>query len=47
VSLFEDAQHLFQQAVTGSPEEYPVLKMEFLPGFLDAITVWLQERFVD
>lgn len=47
VLLFEEANHLFQQAVTGSPEEYPVLKMEFLPGFLDAITGWLQERFVD
>lgn len=37
------ANHLFQEALTGSPMEYATLKKEFAPGFLEAIKVWLKE----
>jgi uncharacterized protein len=42
VEIFPDANHLFQQAVTGSPSEYATLKKEFIPGFLERITEWIQ-----
>ena len=45
VIVFDDANHLFQRAMTGSPEEYPLLDMTFLPGFLEAISDWIVERF--
>ena len=35
------ANHLYQAATTGSATEYPKLKKEFAPGFLDTITSWL------
>lgn len=35
------ANHLYQEAVTGSPGEYATLKKEFVPGFADAITKWI------
>jgi pimeloyl-ACP methyl ester carboxylesterase len=38
------ANHLFQEANTGSPAEYATLKKEFVPGFLDLITEWILER---
>lgn len=41
---FPEANHLFQRAVTGSPDEYPTLKREFVPGFLEAIGRWILER---
>ena len=44
VLVFEQANHLFQEAVTGSPDEYLRLEMAFLPGFLEAISDWLLER---
>jgi pimeloyl-ACP methyl ester carboxylesterase len=44
VKLFDEANHLFQQAVTGSPEEYATLPAEFVPGFLDTIAEWLLAR---
>src|SRR6185436_8613003 len=34
VKIFPDANHLFQEAATGSPNEYPQLPKEFVPGFL-------------
>ena len=46
VVVFADANHLFQEAVTGGPEEYMALEMAFLPGFLDTISDWLSERFL-
>ena len=46
VLVFEDANHLFQRAVTGNVDEYFALEMAFLPGFLDAISDWLEERFL-
>jgi hypothetical protein len=44
VEVFDDANHLFQSAVTGNITEYPTLDKAFVPGFLDAITSWLLER---
>ncbi len=44
IKLFDEANHLFQQAVTGSPEEYATLPAEFVPGFLDTIAAWLLAR---
>jgi len=41
IRTFDDANHLFQQAVSGSPNEYATLKKEFVPGFLEYITTWM------
>jgi hypothetical protein len=38
------ANHLYQEAATGSVSEYAKLKKEFLPGFLDLLTTWIGER---
>jgi hypothetical protein len=38
------ANHLFQSATTGSPNEYAKLPKEFVPGFLDTIKNWITER---
>jgi hypothetical protein len=38
------ANHLYQEANTGSVSEYTKLKKEFLPGFLDLLTTWIGER---
>jgi len=39
--VFPEANHLFQAAGTGSPNEYTELEPEFLPGFLDTISEWI------
>jgi hypothetical protein len=44
IVVMPGANHLYQQAVTGSVSEYATLKKEFLPGFLDLLTVWIGER---
>ena len=44
VEVIPDANHLFQQAVSGSVTEYPTLPKEFAPGFLERITSWISER---
>jgi pimeloyl-ACP methyl ester carboxylesterase len=36
--------HLYIAAVTGSPREYPALKKEFVPGFLDLLTRWIRAQ---
>ncbi|HNX49382.1 MAG TPA: alpha/beta fold hydrolase [Thermoanaerobaculaceae bacterium] len=38
------ANHLYQRAVTGSPDEYPTLPKEFVAGFLDTISGWIEAR---
>jgi pimeloyl-ACP methyl ester carboxylesterase len=38
------ANHLFQDATTGSPSEYATLKKEFAPGFLAEVTAWLKAK---
>ena len=37
------ANHLFQEASTGSVNEYTQLKPEFAPGFLEVLTTWLTD----
>ena len=38
------ANHLFQAASTGSPDEYDQLRPEFAPDFLDFLLPWLTEQ---
>lgn len=42
--IFPKANHLFQEATTGSPSEYTKLPKKFVPGFLDLMTSWILER---
>ena len=42
VKVFPDANHLYQEAVTGSPTEYTTLKKEFVPGLLEYVTDWIK-----
>jgi dienelactone hydrolase len=44
VRTFPRANHLFQDALTGSPNEYDQLGKEFLPGFLDYLSGWIVTR---
>ncbi|MFH0735064.1 MAG: alpha/beta fold hydrolase [bacterium] len=39
--LFENANHLYQEAKTGSPSEYAKLKKEYVTGFLEQVTEWI------
>ena len=41
---FPTANHLFQEADSGSPDEYGTLEQTFIPDFLPTITDWLLER---
>jgi len=45
VKTFPKANHLFQEANTGSPSEYADLQKEFTQGFLDFMSSWVLERF--
>jgi len=45
VVVFPRANHLFQQATTGSPTEYAKLPPVFVPRFLDTISGWILARF--
>ncbi len=40
--FFENANHLFQLANTGSPNEYAELDKNYIPGFLEQITNWIK-----
>ncbi len=44
IKLMPKANHLFQEATNGSPNEYGKLKKDFAQGFLDAITSWILQR---
>lgn len=44
VKVYPDANHLFQEAGTGSPNEYGQLPKDFVPGFLDDITDWIKVK---
>lgn len=44
VVVFPRANHLYQQATTGSLTEYAALPPEFVPGFLETITTWIRRR---
>ena len=41
--IFPKANHLYQEAKTGSPGEYNELKKEFVPGFLETIADWITQ----
>lgn len=45
VAVFPRANHLFQQATTGSITEYRTLPPTFVPRFLDTISSWILSRF--
>lgn len=44
MTILPKANHLFQQAVTGSPQEYAALKKEFVPELMPTIRAWLRTR---
>jgi hypothetical protein len=44
VTVIPDANHLFQAAETGSPNEYTTLPKEFAPGVIDTIVGWVTEQ---
>lgn len=44
IVILPDANHLFQQAKTGSTSEYGELPAEFTPDFLPTIIDWLLDR---
>ena len=46
VAIVESANHLFQEARTGGPEEYAVLGPGLHEEFLEIVTGWITERFV-
>jgi hypothetical protein len=46
VVVLPDANHLFQAAETGSPDEYVTLPAEFTPELLPTIVDWLREHEV-
>ncbi len=39
-----DANHSFQTAYVGTPEQYGQLGADFAPGFLDTLTEWISAR---
>lgn len=41
IKIIEKANHLFQEANTGSPNEYFMLEKNFISGFLEYITNWI------
>jgi hypothetical protein len=42
--IFPQANHLFQEAKTGNPAEYGILKKDFVDGYLAFISEWLLKR---
>jgi uncharacterized protein len=46
VAIVDGANHLFQEARTGSPDEYAALEPGLHEEFLDIIARWISERFV-
>jgi len=44
IKTFDKANHLFQEATTGSPSEYSTLKKGFVDGFLEYILRWISKR---
>jgi len=46
VVILDDANHLFQRAVSGGVDEYLRLEMAFAPGLLQEISSWLKARFL-
>jgi hypothetical protein len=44
IEVFPRANHLYQDAPTGSIAEYAMLKKEFVPGFLELLVAWIKEQ---
>ena len=44
VKTFPTANHLFQNAKTGSLAEYGSLEKDFVPGFHELMSNWITER---
>jgi pimeloyl-ACP methyl ester carboxylesterase len=44
LTVLPKANHLMQEATTGSPTEYATLKQEFTPDFLPTIIDWLTKQ---
>jgi pimeloyl-ACP methyl ester carboxylesterase len=44
IEVIEGANHLFQAAATGSPNEYASLPKEFTPGFAELLSNWVLAR---
>jgi len=44
IKVIPKANHLFQEATTGSPMEYGTLKKGFVDGFLDYMVSWIVKR---
>lgn len=44
IRVLPRANHLFQEADSGSPMLYATLKKEFIPGFLDTVSAWVATR---
>ena len=42
IIIFPSANHLFQKANTGLPDEYSKLPKKFIPGFLETIEKWIK-----
>jgi hypothetical protein len=47
IVTIEGANHLFQLAESGSPEEYGTLEQTLMPEFLDTVTAWILERVAE
>ena len=45
IETFPRANHLFQRAGTGSPDEYATLEKVFVPGLLEMLSGWIDARF--
>jgi pimeloyl-ACP methyl ester carboxylesterase len=44
IEVIPGANHLFQAAATGSPDEYASLPKEFVPGFMELVSGWILRR---
>ena len=44
VSIFDQANHLFQKAQTGSPSEYSKLEKDFVDGFPEKLGDWINQQ---
>jgi uncharacterized protein len=44
IVVLPGANHLYQEAGTGGVNEYPRLKKEFVPGFLDLVRGWIVQH---
>lgn len=43
-TIIDSANHLFQKAYTGLPNEYATLKPQFVAGLTDTLITWIEQR---